>query len=70
VPNPTANSTVSFGVAGSNRLAQDLGLTADGQYWAVITAVDTTMNESVATSPVPFVRNLVAPAAPTNLRTQ
>src|SRR6266404_7725099 len=37
---PLANTPVTFGTAGSGNVAGDLGLTADGQYCGVATAVD------------------------------
>ena len=60
---PLANTSVAFGTAGSNNLAGDLGLTTDGQYGCLVTAVDLVGNESgVQATPAPFSRNRVAPA--------
>jgi len=68
-PNPTVSAPVTFGTAASGNLAADLGLTADGQYWLYVSAIDLTMNESgVQAAPLPFVRNRVAPAVPTGGR--
>lgn len=68
-PTPLVNSTVTIGTAGSRRLSEDqLMLTVDGQYWLYVTAVDLIGNESaVQASPVPFVRNRLAPAVPSGL---
>jgi len=63
---PSPNTTITFGVAGSLRLADDLGLTADGQYCATVSAVDnqTPPLESVASAASPFLRSRPAPSAP------
>ena len=43
---------------------EDADITTDGQYYAVVTAVDTTGNESPRSAEIAFVRNTTAPAAP------
>lgn len=65
---PVANTTVFFGTAGSTTLPADLGITVDGQYCAVVSAVDLTLIEGAASSAVPFVLNKQAPAAPSALQ--
>lgn len=59
---PVPNTIVKFGTDTSLRLGEDLGLTADGQYCVVVTAVDLALNEGGASAPSPFVRNRLAPA--------
>lgn len=65
---PPPNTTVTLGTSGSGNLAGDLGITADGQYCITVTAVDLALNESGAAAPIPFVRNRVAPGAPSGLQ--
>jgi hypothetical protein len=65
---PPANTTVMFGTPGSGNLAGDLGLTADGQYCILATAVDTGMSEGGASNILPFVVNKTPPSAPSVLR--
>lgn len=68
VTTPLPGVVVTYGTPSSRALATDLGLTIDGGYCVVVSAVDLTLNEGAASGVIPFTRNLVAPGVPSGLQ--